>query len=147
MDAVRNLRGAMRMSPAQRVPLAAASASEASRARLRDAAPYLVALAKLADVAVAESLGDRADVPVQVVGDVRLALDVAIDRGAERDRLSKEIARLAGEIGKARGKLANDGFVAKAPPAVVAQERDRLEQFSKTLGELERQHAQLAMEA
>ena len=69
-----------------------------------------------------------------------------LDRDAERDRLAKEIAGLAGEIGKARGKLANQGFVAKAPPAVVAQERERLTQFSKTLDELERQHAQFATE-
>ena len=71
-------------------------------------------------------------------------LDVQIDTDAERERLSKEIVRLEGEIGRANGKLSNQSFTGKAPAEVVAQERERVAKFSATLDQLKQQHAQLA---
>jgi valyl-tRNA synthetase len=49
-----------------------------------------------------------------------------VDLDAERVRLDKELKRITIEIAKCEGKLASDTFVANAPPAVVAQERQRL---------------------
>ena len=145
VDAIRNLRGTMRMSPAERAPLVAAASSEAARMRLSSIAPYLKMLAKLSDVTVVEALDECAsNAPVQVVGDARLMLDVQIDTDAERERLAKEIARLEGEITKANGKLSNQSFVGKAPAEVVAQERERVAKFTATVEQLKQQHAQLA---
>ena len=145
VDAVRNLRGAMRMSPAQKVPLVAAGRTVEARARLAASAPYLKALARLTDVTIVDALDSAATTaPVQVVGDTLLMLDVQIDLAVERERLAKEIGRLEGEIVKANGKLSNERFVGKAPPDVVAQERERLARFVDTLDELRDQHAQLA---
>ena len=50
---------------------------------------------------------------------------------------------LDGEIGKARGKLANESFVARAPAAVVDQEKQRLGTFEETLGQVKAQRARL----
>ena len=74
---------------------------------------------------------------------MRLALEVQIDVPAERARLAKEIERLRGEIAKAHAKLANQSFVARAPLAVVEQERARLAAFTDTLLRVEQQSARL----
>ena len=138
IEAVRALRGEMNLSPAARVPLFAQGSSE----QLRAHASYLAALAKLSNVEVVDVLPDDG-APVQVVGDTRLMLKVEIDVAAEKIRLSKEIVRLETEIAKAQAKLSNEGFVARAPVAVVEQEKLRISQFSETLDKVKSQYSKL----
>ena len=66
-----------------------------------------------------------------------------IDVAAEKIRLGKEAARLESEIIKATGKLSNEAFVAKAPPAVIEQERKRVAEFEATLQKVRAQLLQL----
>ncbi|RMW97866.1 valine--tRNA ligase [Allofranklinella schreckenbergeri] len=148
VDACRTLRGEMNISPAQRLPLYAVADSAAASQQLQAVAPVLQALAKLSEVKVfaseAEWAQAAAAAPVAVVGDARLCLFVEIDVAAEKARLNKEIARLEGEVKKAQGKLANEAFVAKAPPAVIEQEKQRVADFGATLARLREQLEKLA---
>jgi valyl-tRNA synthetase len=138
VDSCRNLRGEMSLAPSTKAPLfIAAQASE--HAKLTEFAPYLKTLAKLSEVTVVEQLPEASGAPVQVVGSIEMMLKVEIDVKAETERLTKEITRLENEITKANGKLSNEAFVAKAPPAVIEQERKRLAEFESTLGKLKGQ--------
>ncbi len=133
--ACRNLRGEMNISPAQKVPLVASGDTEV----LQRCAGYLKALAKLSDVQIVEQMPEDANAPIAVVGEIRLMLKIEIDVAAETERLTKEIARLEGEIAKATAKLANESFVARAPAQVVEQEKKRLADFSATVEKLKPQ--------
>jgi valyl-tRNA synthetase len=143
VDACRNLRGEMSVSPATKLPLYVLGDAPFMKA----AGPVLQALAKLNEVKVFDDESEwtqaAAAAPVAVVGEARLCLYMEVDVAAEKIRLSKEVARLEGEIGKANGKLSNEAFVAKAPPAVIDQERKRLADFEATLNKVKAQLAQL----
>jgi valyl-tRNA synthetase len=103
----------------------------------------LQALAKLNEVRLFEEEAAWSQAaqaaPVAMVGDARICLHMEIDLAAEKIRLGKEVLRLEGEIAKAQGKLSNEAFVAKAPPAVIDQERKRMADFAETVTKLQEQ--------
>jgi valyl-tRNA synthetase len=142
VDATRNLRGEMQISPSVRVPLIVEAGDAAGKQQLHSFAQYVQALGKLSEVQIVDALPES-PAAVSIVGTTKLMLKVEIDVAAERERLSKEIARIDGEIAKVNGKLGNESFVARAPAAVVAQENERLVNFSATIAKLREQFAKL----
>jgi valyl-tRNA synthetase len=147
VGAARNLRSEMSLSPGARVPMLAISDADFVTA----AEPLLKALAKLSDVKLFDDETAFAQatsaLPVAVVGELRIALHVEIDTAAEIERLSKEIKRLDAEIAKANAKLSNESFVARAPAAVIDQERKRVADFTATRARLQDQAQRLASSA
>ena len=143
----RTLRSEMALSPAARVPLYV----HGDAGFIEQATPLLKALAKVSEVKVfaseAEFSAATRTSPVAVSGEARLALHVEVDVDAERARLGKEIARLEGEIAKARAKLGNASFVERAPASVVALETQRVADFDSSLARLREQAAQLGRTA
>jgi valyl-tRNA synthetase len=139
VDACRNLRGEMNVSPSTRMPLYALG----DAVFMRRHAAVLQALAKLSEVKVFDDeaawQAAAQSAPVAVVGNTRMCLFIEVDVAAEKIRLGKEVSRLEGEIAKAQGKLGNEAFVAKAPAAVIEQEKKRLDDFSSTLAKVQAQ--------
>ena len=143
VEACRNLRGELGVSPAQRLPLLACG----DVALIERHRPALQALTKIAEIKVfadpAQWKTATQSSPTSALGDTQFALFVEVDAAAERARLGKEAQRLQGEIAKAQGKLGNASFVGRAPAAVVAQEQERLRDFQALLAKVEDQIARL----
>jgi valyl-tRNA synthetase len=76
-----------------------------------------------------------------LMGSMKLLIPLAglIDKDAEIARLEKDIVRLKGDVERTAAKLANPSFVDKAPEAVVAKERAKLEDARTAIGKLEDQ--------
>ena len=143
VDSVRSLRSEMNLTPGQKVgAFIATEGHPGGGIGVRALVDYLKTLARLSDVEIVDALPKR-PAPVQVVDTLRVMLDVQIDVEAERERLAKDIARHEGEVAKAQAKLSNEGFVARAPGAIVEQERARLAGFNATLAKLREQYARL----
>ena len=147
VDACRNLRGEMSVSPSTRLPLFAVASQPSESDFLRQAAPVLQALAKLSEVRVFDDEAAWAAAaqaaPVAVVGEARVCLHMEVDIEAEKARLGKEVARLEGEIAKTQVKLSNEVFVSRAPPAIIEQEKKRMADFSATLSKIKGQLSRL----
>ena len=129
VNAARNLRSEAKVPPKDRVAFYLTGSPSA---------PTAVALASLARASELRVVADlpASDSPVAVAGPHRLMPHIEVDPRAERERIGKEIARLEGEIAKAKAKLANESFVARAPAKVVEQERERLAGFEAALAKL-----------
>ena len=137
VQACRNLRASMNISPASRVPLVVAGKDE-----FASYSPYVANLAKLSDITVVAEL-PTADAPVLLVQNWKLMLRISIDPDAERQRLDKELLRVQAEVDKTIHKLNNPSFLNRAPAAVVALEQARLQEHTTTLTQLQIQRAKL----
>jgi valyl-tRNA synthetase len=78
---------------------------------------------------------------VAVVGEARLCLHMEIDVAAEKAAPGQGSRAAGGRDRQGQGKLSNEAFVAKAPPAVIEQERKRVADFTATLAKLREQLA------
>jgi valyl-tRNA synthetase len=138
VNATRNLRSTMGLSPATKVPLYIAEYAP-SLEKHRDA---IAAISRVSEMHFVPALPVK-DAPVAITGHAKLMLHVEIDLAAERIRLTKEIERLAAEVEKSRARLANPSFVERAKPEVVEQERKRLADFEAKLADLRTQLVKL----
>jgi valyl-tRNA synthetase len=132
----RNLRSEARIPPSEKVLLLRTSDPEVSD--LGAAAGAIASLARLSGFEKRDPLPDSTS-PVAVVGGARVMLYKEVDPAAERERISKEILRLEGEITKAGRQLGNPSFVERAPAPVVEQMRKRLAGFEADLAKLHEQ--------
>ena len=99
--------------------------------------PALLRLARIEGVAEVEKF-DKGSARSSVDGlEIGLPLAGIIDLEAEATRLKKEIGAVSAEVKKISAKLGNSGFLAKAPEAVVAENRRRLDEEETRMVALE----------
>jgi valyl-tRNA synthetase len=134
---IRTVRAEMNVPPAAQISMLVRDAGSATLARLATHRDLIQRLARLDGIRT-----DLAETPkgaVQIVVDeatIMLPLAGIIDIGREKARLQKEIDKLAGEIEKTEKKLANEQFVAKAPPEVIEEQRERLAEAGQARAKL-----------
>jgi valyl-tRNA synthetase len=133
---IRSIRAEMNVPPSARPPLALIGADGSTQGRLTRQRERLAALARLSEVKLAEAAPARA-APF-TLGEATGALSIAefIDLGAERARLTKAIAEFESNAKRARGKLDNEAFMAKAPEDVVAENRKKLAEAEAGIAKL-----------
>ncbi|HGS4526487.1 TPA: valine--tRNA ligase [Vibrio cholerae] len=146
ITSIRNLRAEYDINPGKPLEVMLKAANVQDAARIEANKQVLVSLAKLESIRV---LADGEATPAcatALVGKSELMIPMAglIDKDAELDRLAKEIAKTQGEIARIEGKLGNEGFVAKAPEAVITKEREKLAGYQEALMKLEQQKATIA---
>ncbi|MDP7650537.1 MAG: valine--tRNA ligase [Rhodospirillales bacterium] len=124
---VRSIRSEMHVPPGQTIPLTLRNAGPKSQSRLARHGDLIVRLARLSSAEAADGEVPKGSIQ-DVLDEATIILPLAgiIDIAGERARLKKEIAKLDGEVGKLDKKLANQGFLAKAPAEVVEEQRRRL---------------------
>lgn len=143
ITSIRNLRAEYDINPGKPLNVMLKAANKQEVARLEANKAVLLSLAKLEALRVLEEGEETPACATALVGQSELMIPMAglIDKDAELERLAKEIAKTQGEIKRIEGKLNNQGFVAKAPEAVVAIERQKLNGYQDTLVKLEEQKA------
>ena len=122
---VRSLRVEMNVPPGAKIPLQMIGASAESAARLERHAPLLKWLGRFESVELAEEPAAGSAQMVHDEATIALPLAGVIDVAAEKARIEKEIAKAVAEIEKIDKKLGNESFVAKAPAAVVEEQKTR----------------------
>jgi valyl-tRNA synthetase len=123
---VRAVRAEMNVPPSAKVPLLIKGAADVTKARLATHHDTILTLARALTIELVDDAPTKGT--VQIVVDestVLLPLAGVIDLEQEKTRLAKEIAKLSGEIDKVEKKLGNESFIAKAPPEVVEEQRER----------------------
>jgi len=138
---VRRIRGEMNISPTRPLPLLLHNAGAADRERITRHRGALDFLARLESLRILEPGESAPESALALVDELELRVPMAglIDKEAELARLARERSRVAQDLERTEGKLANERFVERAPAAVVQKERDKLEELRDTLARLDDQ--------
>lgn len=151
MDAIRNLRNVraeMDVVPSRKAKCMVLASDKSVGELVVEQAEYLVALASCSEVVLAEASNGIPEDSVSAVihgAELFLPLDDLIDYAKEVERLSKEKSKLEKEVSRVEQKLSNEGFVKKAPPHLIDEEKEKklkyeemLETVNKRLSVLEK---------
>lgn len=144
--AVRTIRAEMNIAPGKPLAVLLRQASPAVVRRVNENLSFMLTLARLDSITLLPA-DDKGPVSVtQIIDGAELLIPMAglVDKDAELDRLAKEAARIDGEISRIAAKLGNEGFIGRAPEAVVAKEREKLESYQQSRAKLLEQQAIIA---
>ncbi|MEI7231221.1 valine--tRNA ligase [Pectobacterium carotovorum] len=144
--AVRNIRAEMNIAPGKPLEVLLRDVTAEAQRRVEENRSFIQTLARLESITLLPA-GDKGPVSVtKLIDGAELLIPMAglIDKAAELDRLTKEVAKIEAEIERIESKLSNEGFVARAPEAVVAKEREKLDGYAVAKAKLLEQHAVIA---
>jgi valyl-tRNA synthetase len=133
--AIRNRRSEMNVPPSRKAKVFIATKFPKT---FEDGQAFIIKLASASGVAVADSFEIEGAVTV-VTADAKLyiPMDELVDKEAELKRLNKELEQLKKRLAQSEGKLNNQGFVAKAPAAVVEGVRKQAEKEREQIALIE----------
>ena len=140
--AVRNIRAECNIAPSKGLALLFRNIPADEQKILEKQTALLQAMAKLDNVSVLKE-GEQAPLAVaKLVGNTEILVPMAgfINKEAELARLTKEIEKYQNEVKRIESKLSNEAFVAKAPEAVIAKEREKQAEYQSGLEKIREQY-------
>ena len=138
---IRTLRSEMNIAPGKKIPLLLYKGNKTDRENSHIFLNDIMNLAKINEINWIVEKEKNTTHAMGVVGNLELLIPMQglINTEAEIQRLKKEILKIEKEIERAESKLANTAFVKKAPSEIIAQERQRLADFTATHTKLQNQ--------
>ena len=138
---IRKIRGEMNISPGKPLPCFIKSYSKKDQSYIENNKAMLFTLAKLDTVDLLSANDEEPESAIALVGKMKILIPLAglIDKGAERERLNKEIEKLVKLKSQFSAKLNNEKFINGAPKAVVKNEKEKLASAESALKDLEQQ--------
>ena len=131
--AIRNRRSEMNVPPSRKAKVYVATKFPKT---FEDGAAFIIKLASASEVEVADSFDiDGAVTVVTADAKIYIPMEELVDKKAELERLNKELAQVQKRLAQSEGKLNNQGFVSKAPAAVI----------EKVKGQAEKEREQIAL--
>ena len=143
---IRNIRAEMNVAPSKKVHVYVVSENEEVRSIFEHSKVFFKTLGHASEVTVqADKAGIGEDAVSVVIKDATIYMPLAelVDFAKEIERLEKEQAKLVKEVERVVKKLANQGFVAKAPAHVIEEEKAKEEKYKAMLVQVEERLAQL----
>jgi len=144
--AIRNIRAEAEAAPSKKLTAVIFAEGEKMES-IQAGERYIRDLANITDI---QFVTDKAGVPEEVMSaviggvEIFIPLDDLVDFNAEFDRLTKEKKKLEGEVARVKGKLSNQGFLAKAPEKVVNEEKEKQAKYEDMLAKVEERLAMVA---
>ncbi|MDO8786306.1 MAG: class I tRNA ligase family protein, partial [Syntrophales bacterium] len=132
---IRNIRGEMNITPSQKVKVIIAAPGGEMIAVAEEGKDYIVDLAHLGTLTIGGDREEPKGAATGVVGSMQIFVLLegmaGINIVAEKTRLEKEIAKVAGELAIVSKKLANRDFMAKAAEAAVKKEEEKFRELKE----------------
>jgi len=144
--AIRNIRAEAEAAPSKKLTAVIFAEGEKMES-IQSGERYIKDLANITEI---HFITDKAEVPEEVMSavingvEIFIPLDDLVDFNAEFDRLTKEKKKLEGEVARVKGKLSNQGFLAKAPEKVVNEEKEKQAKYEDMLAKVEERLAMVA---
>ena len=143
---IRNIRGEMNVPPSKKASVIVVSEKEEVLKIFEENKVFFATLGLASDVTLQstkENIGEDAVSVVVQDATIYMPLAELVDFAKEIERLEKEKTKLEKEVDRVVKKLANQGFVAKAPAHVIEEEKAKEEKYKAMLAQVEERLAQL----
>jgi len=137
---IRKIRSSMNIAPGKPLPVLIQNSTDLDEQRLKSNHDFLTRLARIEDISVLKD-ETAPESAITLVGDMKVLIPMSglIDKDAELARLNKEIKKLTQGLKGSERKLANPGYLEKAPSHVVAKEQQKVSDMRASLQQLEDQ--------
>ncbi|WP_028292853.1 valine--tRNA ligase [Oceanobacter kriegii] len=141
ITAVRNIRAEKNIPPSKELEVILKDGDDNDFRRADENQTFLSKLAKLSNITWHNEGDELPMSTTQLVGQMEVLVPMAgfIDKDAEIARLTKELEKLEKEVSRIANKLGNEGFVAKAPAAVIEKEKEKLTGYERDQAKIKEQ--------